>query len=181
MGKHGVSTALLAAGLMAIAAPAVRAAPGHDQGGGKSDNLKHPLGKRQAELRRQGLEKLLKGQGVAHGKNKVMQVASGQYVELAREGEDTIWTVTGQFSDTPSWYPFLASGSLAGPQRNEIPQPDRTVDNTTIWAPDFSKSYYETMLFSGAPGAVSMRNFYLEQSSNRYTWTSMNARSSRDA
>ena len=170
MGKHGLMTTLFAGGLMAaIAAPPAQAAPGHDPGGRKSDDLKHPLGKRQAELRKQGLHKLLRGQGVAHGKNKVMQVASGQYVELARQGEDAIWTVTGQFGNVPSPIPFLASDSLAGPQHNQIPQPDRTVDNTTIWSPDFSKSYYETMLFSGAPGAISMRNFYLEQSSNRYT------------
>ena len=43
------------------------------------------------------------------------------------------------------------------------------MDNTTIWAPDFSQAYYENLLFSEAPGAVSMRNFYIEQSSNRYT------------
>ena len=56
-----------------------------------------------------------------------------------------------------------------GPLHNQIPQPDRSVDNTTIWTPDFSKSYFENLLFSEAPGAVSMRNFYIEQSSNRYT------------
>ena len=53
-----------------------------------------------------------------------------------------------------------------GPLHNQIPQPDRTVDNTTIWTPDFSQGYYENLLFSEAPGA-SMRNFYLEQSSDR--------------
>ena len=53
--------------------------------------------------------------------------------------------------------------------RNQIPAPNRSVDNTTIWTPDFTKAYYENMLFSDAPGAVSMRNFYIEQSSNRYT------------
>ena len=47
--------------------------------------------------------------------------------------------------------------------------PTARVDNSTIWAPDFSKAYYENLLFSAAPGAVSMRNFYIEQSSNRYT------------
>jgi immune inhibitor A len=64
---------------------------------------------------------------------------------------------------------WLDYGGTAGPQRNQIPQPDRSKDNTTIWAPDFSKAYYENLLFSQAPGAVSMRNFYLEQSSGRYT------------
>ena len=54
--------------------------------------------------------------------------------------------------------------ALPGPLHNQIPQPDRSVDNTTIWTPDFSPSYYENLLFSEAPGAVSMRNFYIEQS-----------------
>ncbi len=42
------------------------------------------------------------------------------------------------------------------------------MDNTTIWSPDFSRDYYQNLLFSEAPGAVSMRNFYIEESSNRY-------------
>ncbi len=72
---------------------------------------------------------------------------------------------------------MLDSGAAATARMAEQPtrsgtrfrQPNRTVDNTTIWAPDFSQAYYENMLFSEVPGAVSMRNFYIEQSSNRYT------------
>ena len=59
-------------------------------------------------------------------------------------------------------------GGSAGPLHNQIPQPNRAVDNTTIWSPDFSRPYYETLLFNDDPGAVSMRNFYKEDSSNRY-------------
>lgn len=127
------------------------------------DNLTHPLGKRQADLRAQGLQLQMKGKVARDA--KVAKVAKGQYVELQREGEDSIWTVLGEFGDTvnPTY------GGTAGPQHNQIPEPDRTVDNTTIWAPDFTPTYYQNMLFSEAPGAVSMRNFYLEQSSNRYT------------
>jgi len=81
-------------------------------------------------------------------------VARGQYVELVREGEGAVWTVLGEFADL---------------SHNTLPEPDRTVDNKTIWVPDFSRVYYMDMLFNDAPGANSMRNFYLEQSSNRYT------------
>ena len=63
----------------------------------------------------------------------------------------------------------IAHGGTPGPLHNQIPQPDRSVDNTTIWAPDFSKSYYENLLFSDAPGVSSMRNFYIEHSSGQYT------------
>src|SRR5690606_10754029 len=59
-------------------------------------------------------------------------------------------------------------GGAQGPRRNQIPEPDRSVDNSTIWEPDFNQAYYEDVLFSEAPGAISMRNFYIEQSSGRY-------------
>jgi immune inhibitor A len=136
--------------------------------GSKSDNAEHPLGKKQLELRTQGLHKVLKGQAQGQGKNKVVRVANGQYVELARQGEDKIFTIVGQFGPLDSPFNILKSG-IPGPVRNSIPQPDRTLDNTTIWAPDFNQAYYTNLLFSAAPGAVSMRNFYIEQSSNRYT------------
>ena len=82
------------------------------------------------------------------------EVARGQFVELERLGEDSIWTVLGEFSDFP---------------HNNIAEPDRSVNNTTLWAPDFSRDYFLALLFSEEPGATSMRNFYIEQSSNRYT------------
>jgi immune inhibitor A len=131
----------------------------------KSDNLDHPLGTKQGELHARALEKVMAGDVTASGPNKVVKLAKGQYVELAREGEDTIWTVLGQFGTqvNPTY------GGTPGPLHNQIPEPDRSVDNTNIWAPDFSKAYYEDLLFSEAPGDVSMRNFYIEQSSNRYT------------
>ena len=59
-------------------------------------------------------------------------------------------------------------GGAPGPLHNQIPQPDRAVDNTTIWTPDFSKSYYENLLFSEEKGVSSMRNFYIENSSGAY-------------
>ena len=67
----------------------------------------------------------------------------------------------GAFGFTLSGY-FRAACLVRG--SNQIPEPDRTVDNTTIWTPDFTPDYYENLLFSEAPGAVSMRNFYIEQS-----------------
>ena len=116
----------------------------------KNDNLSHPLGQQQAELRQKALEEKLNGKTTG----KTHEVARGQFVELERTGEDSIWTVLGEFSD------------LA---HNTIPQPNRSVDNSTIWAPDFSQAYFKDLLFSEAAGAVSRRNFYIELSSNRYT------------
>ncbi|MDQ4007532.1 MAG: immune inhibitor A, partial [Actinomycetota bacterium] len=129
------------------------------------------LSRKQRALRTKAQEKVLKGQAQStdQGGDNVVKVAKGQYVELAREGEDSIWTVTAEFGDAPATHEGLTHEGPAGPMHNEIPKPDRSVDNTTIWAPDFSRDYYMDLLFSEEPGAVSMRNFYLENSSNRYT------------
>jgi immune inhibitor A len=133
-------------------------APGRDAAS-RHDDRAHPKGDAQRAATQLGLQAKLAGKS-----GKVHRVANGQYVELAREGEDSIWTVIGEFGTVA--HPSL--GGLPGPLHNQIPQPDRTVDNTTIWTSDFSQPYYETLLFDDAPGAVSMRNFYKEISSNRY-------------
>lgn len=116
----------------------------------KNDNLSHPLGDQQAELKQKALDAKLNGKAFG----KTHEVARGQFVELERTGEDLIFTVLGEFNDFP---------------HNNIAEPDRSVDNTTIWTDDFSRDYYMDLLFSEAPGDVSMRNFYIELSSNRYT------------
>jgi immune inhibitor A len=145
--------ASMAGGSAAVAAdPAVRA----------KDNISSPLAEKQAALHAQALEMQAKGQ-IPKGA-KVGKVAKGQYVELTREGEDSIFTVLGQFGNAVS----PTYGGTAGPQRNQIPEPDRTTDNTTIWTSDFSKDYYDNLLFGEGPGANSMRAWYIEQSSGRY-------------
>ena len=132
--------------------------------GANTDNPSHPLGDTQAALKLKGLNSKINGKV----SGPVAEVAKGQFVELERQGEDSIWTILAEFGPLDHPAPILFSG-VPGPLRNQIPEPDRTVDNTTIWAPDFSETYYEDLLFSEAPGAVSMRNFYIAESSNRYT------------
>jgi len=140
------------------------------------DDVPHPAGEKRREMRRDALAEKIRGQAsgqrVAAGAQTtggVHRIAQGkhqgQYVELEREKEELIFTVLGEFGTQT--VPQL--GGLPGPLHNQIPEPDRNVDNTTIWAPDFSRDYFQELLFSGAEGAVSMRNFYLELSSNRYT------------
>lgn len=102
-----------------------------------------------------------------HGKTygrHTHRINKHRYVELDREGEDSIFTILGEFGDQihPSY------NGTAGPVHNQIPQPDRRVDNTTIWTSDFSPAYYQDLLFSERRGAISMRTYYIEQSSNRY-------------
>lgn len=116
---------------------------------GKEDNRHDPLTDKQLELKQFALESKLNGKA----EDKVKEVAKGQFVELTREGEGAIWTILGEFTDL---------------KHNQIPEPDRAVDNTTLWMPDFSRDAINAMLFDDTPGANSMRNFYIEQSSGRY-------------
>ncbi len=138
--------------IVPVASAAPAAAPTHFDPSSvkKIDNRPDPLSTKQAALKQAALQAKLEGKAPG----KVKEVARGQYVELAREGEGAIWTVLGEFSDFP---------------HNNMPQPDRKVNNTTIWTADFSRAYFMNLLFNQTPGANSMRNFYKELSSNRYT------------
>jgi immune inhibitor A len=156
--RRAVSVVVGAALFAAVPATAWGAPPARDTEAGpvRIDDLASPLSDKQRALRQQAVQQVVSGEATPSGDNKVVQVAKGQYVELAREDTDAIFTVLGEFSDLP---------------HNEIPQPDRSVDNTTIWAPDFSQRYYEDLLFSEQDGDVSMANFYDEVSSGRYSVT----------
>ncbi|HET7327873.1 MAG TPA: immune inhibitor A domain-containing protein [Nocardioidaceae bacterium] len=151
------------------------APPEHGQARGlhKEHNLTSPLAEKQNALQTKAQEMVLRGQAnpSSRGGDEVVKVAPGQYVELAREDEDAIWTVTGEFGDGVATHAHGGHGGEPGPLHNEIPKPDRDVDNTTIWTADFSEEYYDDLLYSQQPGEISMANYYIEQSSNRYTVT----------
>jgi immune inhibitor A len=131
------------------------------------DNAQHPLGKMQHEAMSLALEAKLNGK--VQRSEKIYKVGRTynriKYVELARENEDTIWTILVEFGNQV----HPDTQGEPGPIHNHIPEPDRAVDNITIWNPDFNQAYFEDLLFSEMPNAVSMRNYYIEQSSNRYT------------
>ena len=128
---------------------------------GRQDDLSHPLGKQLRANRQLALQQRLQGIGAG----AVQQLGPNEFVQLALEDEDLIFTILGEFGNEA--HPAIGGGP--GPRHNRIPAPDRSVDNTTIWVPDFNQAYYEDLLFNGAPGTNSMRNFYLEQSSGVYT------------
>jgi immune inhibitor A len=87
----------------------------------------------------------------------IIKLPDGEFVEHELEGTDHIITVLAEFTD---------------PQAGQIAEPDRSVDNSTYWEPNFDRQHYEDMLFAdggGSYGRPSMRDYYLEQSSGRYT------------
>src|SRR5574338_64656 len=151
-------SSLLIVVLLVIAiVPIAAAAPMASTGGEgdptnvqKEDNRPDPFTTRQLELKEQALQAKLNGKA----KGKTKEVARGQYVQLSREGQGMVWTVLGEFADL---------------KHNQIPAPDRAVDNSTYWVSDFNKAHYDDMLYSQKAGANSMANFYIELSSNRYT------------
>jgi immune inhibitor A len=162
---------------MSLATPVSAASPNGkaDAKAHGNDNRPGKLAQKQAALKQKGLEKVLKGQAKATGKNKVVKVAKGQFVELAFEGEDQVLTFLGEFGDTPATHDHgevlgtINHGGTAGPSHNQIPEPNRHgVDNTTIWTSDFSQSYYDNLLYNKAQ-KPSMANWYLEQSYGRYS------------
>lgn len=89
----------------------------------------------------------------------IVTLPNGRFVKHRIEGVEYLTTVLIDFSD-------LAHGA--------IPQPNRAIDNSTYWSADVSPRHYHDMLFTtggGSYGLPSMRDFYLEQSSGRFTWT----------
>src|SRR5262245_8633297 len=74
--------------------------PDRIEAGSKSrgDNRSHALADKQNALRRRGLEMKLRGQ--ARQDARVVEVAKGQYVELAREKTDKIFVVIAEFGNT---------------------------------------------------------------------------------
>ena len=83
----------------ATAAPPTGAAAASPDGRGTGDALTSPLQAKQQAERARAQEMVLTGEATPKGSNKVVKIAPGQYVELAREDEDSIFTVLGEFAD----------------------------------------------------------------------------------
>ena len=91
--------------------------------------------------------------------NGLVTLKNGRFVNYRLQGTERLTAVLIDFTDV---------------RHGQIPKPDRTVDNNTYWSADVSPSHYADMLFApggGSYGRPSMRDYYLEQSSGRFTWT----------
>jgi immune inhibitor A len=148
---------------MLVAVPTVSIAqdnvPGETGKGRRGDNAKHTMGSKQFELRQKALQQRLNGKGAG----RVHEVARGQYVELEQTRSDRIFVVIAEFGNAISQF-----GGTPGPLHNQIAEPDRSLDNTTIWQADYNSKHYRDLYFSSQPGANTMANYYRTQSSGRY-------------
>ena len=156
-----------------------------------SDELPNPLEDKRRELRQDAITKLLNGTGKAEkrGGSTVMKVGTkakgakgtknaqgkvDQYVELSREKTDKIFVILAEFGnqrhpdypdqDTSAATPGPAT--FEGPLHNAIPEPDRAVDNSTIWQADYSAQHYRDLYFGTGN---SVKKYYERQSSGRYS------------
>ncbi|HEX8437671.1 immune inhibitor A domain-containing protein [Archangium sp.] len=125
------------------------------------DDIPHPLGEQQRALREKALQEKLAGKATG----KVHEVAKGQFVELELARTDKVFVVLAEFGNTVT----TNYGGQPGPLHNKIAAPNRAVDNSTIWQPDYSREHYERLYFSTEPGFDSVANYYRAASSGRYT------------
>ncbi|WP_242624436.1 immune inhibitor A domain-containing protein [Micromonospora kangleipakensis] len=131
----------------------------------RQDNRPGPLTKQWIEKRKGALAKVAKGEAEIdeHG-NVTVDAETNNVVEVAFEKTDKIFTILAEFG-TQSVGRY---GTAPGPLHNEIPQPDRSVDNSTTWAADFNTPHYEE-LFNGS--GESMKRYYEDLSSGKYSVT----------
>ncbi|MEU5721372.1 immune inhibitor A domain-containing protein [Micromonospora sp. NPDC047738] len=100
-----------------------------------------------------------------------------QYVELARERTDKIFVILAEFGDErdPAYPDKDMNPDIPGPTRfdgprhNEIPAPNRAVDNSTVWQANYSPEHFRQLYFGTKPGDESLKQYYEAQSSGRYT------------
>jgi immune inhibitor A len=144
-------------------------------------DLPNPLGDAQRALRKEAVEKLVKGEATTEmrGGERVIKIAGNakapkgsraakdKYVSYPVEREEDIFTILTDFGDGID----PRTGGEAGPVHNEIPEPDRnwdgsaTDDNSTYWTEDFNAAHYKDMMFGDGE---SFKDFYLKQSNGRF-------------
>ncbi|MEU6075832.1 immune inhibitor A domain-containing protein [Micromonospora sp. NPDC047074] len=162
-------------------------------------DLPNPMEEKRRALRQKGLSDVLSGRSKPQKVNGSTVVKVGksqaegasarstranaatqtedQYVELSREKTDQIFVILAEFGNDrhPSYPDQDTNPNTAGPTRfdgplhNEIPQPNRAVDNSTVWQADYNADYYRKLYFGTNPGDESVKQYYEAQSSGRYS------------
>ncbi|WP_432878022.1 immune inhibitor A domain-containing protein [Kribbella sp. CA-245084] len=155
------------------------------------DELSSPQEDKRRELRQEALTQVINGQATPEQRNgstvvKVGTKANGakgtknakgkvdQYVELSREKTDRIFVVLAEFGNErdPRYPDQDTAPAVPGPARfdgplhNQIPEPDRSVDNSTVWQADYTQQHFQDLYFGNGN---SVKKYYEKQSSGRYS------------
>ncbi|WP_243745233.1 immune inhibitor A domain-containing protein [Streptomyces hainanensis] len=129
--------------------------------------LENPLGDKREAQRQEAYQQLLSGEATARGRggSEVVELSDGEFVDTATTGTDRIFTILVEFGEEihPQY------GGDPGPLVNQIAEPDRSVDNSTIWQEDFDRQYYEDLYYSEDPDVPSVKQYFESQSSGRYS------------
>ncbi len=154
-----------------------------------SDDLPNPLEEKRRDLREQALSEVLNGTLTTEVRNGSVVAKVGeterrsangtvkkksQYVELQREKTDRIFVILAEFgTQRHASYPDQDTDpdtagpvTFDGPQHNQLPQPDRAVDNSTVWQADYDRQHFQDVYFGDTE---SLRTYYETQSSGRYS------------
>jgi len=192
----GLFSLTLVTGAMAVpgTVAAAPAQPGESTvvGRAATDDLPDALESKRREAREVALNMVLNGKAKPEkrGASTVVNLGSkaakagasiqageDQYVELAREKTDKIFVVLTDFGNVrhPS-YPDQDTSAATpgpitweGPLHNQIPAPDRSRDNTTVWQPDYNRAHFEQLYFGTGANVESVKTYYERQSSGRYS------------
>jgi immune inhibitor A len=189
----GLSGVVVVAGLTVGISPSAQAAPPETRTGAvtnaraQGDELPNPREDKRRAMRDAALNDVLNGRAKVESRNgsKVVKVGAAgkgrahrdQYVELARAKTDKIFVILAEFGDQrhPSYPDQDTAPSVPGPARfdgpvhNQIPEPDRAVDNSTVWQSDYSRSHFQNLYFGTGAGDQSVKKYYEKQSSGRYS------------
>ena len=178
----GVAVAAVALSMAPAQAQAIPAQGDKEpKAANREHDLPNPLGDAQRALRKQAVDKLIKGEATTEmrGGQRVIKLAGNakapkgsiaaqdRFVSYPVEREESIFTVLTDFG-TQTKTGFDAT---PGPVHNQIPAPDRnwdansTDDNSTYWTADFNRGHYEDMMFGQGE---SFKDFYLKQSNGRF-------------
>ena len=158
----GVAVAAVALSMAPAQAQAIPAQGDKEpKAANREHDLPNPLGDAQRALRKEAVEKLIKGKATTEtrGGQRVIKLAgtktaegttADRYVSYPVNREESIFTILSEFSDMA---------------HNEIPAPDRAMDNSTYWVDDFSQTHFKDMMFGEGE---SFKDFYLKQSNGRF-------------
>jgi immune inhibitor A len=157
------------------------------------DDLPNPLEDKRRALREQAVADVVSGkakpktvngstvlkvgktQGSGVSDRAVAATGADQFVELSRERTDRIFVILAQFgNDRAPGFPDVDSdpntpgpSTFDGPVHNAIPEPNRAVDNTTVWQADYNPQHYRDLYFN--PDGDSLKTYFQDQSSGRYS------------
>ncbi|MEE1928120.1 immune inhibitor A domain-containing protein [Streptomyces sp. TRM 70351] len=127
-------------------------------------DLEGPLTHQQNAQRQAAMQKLASGEKPqARNGSKVMKLGHKKYVEMEQVKTDKIFTILLEFGDQVD----PRFGGTPGPLHNQIAEPDRSKDNTTLWMEDFDREHFTDVYFGD--GANSVKTYFETQSSGKYT------------